>query len=224
MNDQLTEIAFILDRSGSMQALVEPAIAGFNRLLREQQQEPGSARFTLVLFDDRYEVPVKSLPISEVVELDTTTFVPRGGTALLDAIGYTIDGLGKKLAETPEADRPGQVIVAILTDGMENASHQFSWADISGLIHHQTEKYQWKFLFLGANQDAIATAARMNIRAVDSSNFAMESNSYGAVNEAINRKMKAIRRMRQGLVDDTILRDLDASMESLREEEEGKER
>lgn len=98
MNDQLTEIAFILDRSGSMQALVEPAIAGFNRLLREQQQEPGSARFTLVLFDDRYEVAVKSLPISEVVELDTTTFVPRGGTALLDAIGYTIDGLGKRLA------------------------------------------------------------------------------------------------------------------------------
>lgn len=224
MNDQLTEIAFILDRSGSMQALVEPAIVGFNRLLREQQQEPGSARFTLVLFDDRYEVPVKSLPIAEVVELDTTTFVPRGGTALLDAIGYTIDGLGKRLAETPEADRPGQVIVAILTDGMENASHQFSWADISKLIHHQTEKYQWKFLFLGANQDAIATAARMNIRAVDSSNFAMESNSYGAVNEAINRKMKAIRRMRQGLVDDTILRDMNASMESLREEEEGKER
>ena len=224
MNDQLTEIAFILDRSGSMQSMVEPAIAGFNRLLREQQQEPGSARFSLVLFDDRYEVPVNSLPISEVTELDTTTFVPCGSTALLDAIGYTVQSLGKKLAQTPEAERPGQVIVAILTDGMENASHRFSWADIAEMIHHQTEKYQWKFLFLGANQDAIATAGRMNIRAADSSNFAMDSNSYGAVNEAINRKMKAIRRMKQGLVDDTILRDLDASMESLRTEEEGKER
>jgi hypothetical protein len=224
MNDQLTEIAFILDRSGSMQSMVEPAIAGFNRLLREQQQEPGNARFTLVLFDDRYEVPVKSLPIAEVVELDTTTFIPRGGTALLDAIGYTIEGLGKKLAETPETERPGQVIVAILTDGMENASHKFSWADISAMIRHQTEKYQWKFLFLGANQDAIATAGRMSIQEADSSNFAMESNSYGAVNEAINRKIKAIRRMKQGSADADVLRDLQAPMESLREEEEGKER
>jgi hypothetical protein len=224
MNDHLTEIAFILDRSGSMESMVEPAISGFNRLLREQQQEPGSARFTLVLFDDQYEVPVNSLPISEVVELDTSTYVPRGSTALLDAIGITIDSLGKKLAALPEPERPGQVIVAILTDGMENASHQYTWQDISRRIRHQTETYAWKFLFLGANQDAIATAGRMSIHAADSSNFAMDSNSYGAVNEAINRKMKAIRRMKQGLADAAALHDLEAPLESLREEEEGKER
>ena len=128
MNDNLTEIAFILDRSGSMESMVEPAISGFNRLLREQQQEPGTARFTLVLFDDQYEVPFHSVPIAEVVELDTNTFVPRGSTALLDAIGPTIDELGAKLAALPEADRPGQVIVAILTDGMENASHRYTLA------------------------------------------------------------------------------------------------
>src|SRR6478736_708029 len=116
MNKSLTEIAFILDRSGSMQSMVEPAISGFNRLLREQQQVPGQARFTLVLFDDCYELPINSVPIAEVVELDTASFVPRGSTALLDAIGRTIDDLGKKLGALPEADRPGQVIVAILTD------------------------------------------------------------------------------------------------------------
>ena len=120
MNKPLTEIVFILDRSGSMQSMVEPAISGFNRLLREQQQVPGHARFTLVLFDDQYELPFHSVPIEEVVELDTTTFVPRGSTALLDAIGRTIDELGKKLSNTPAADRPDQVIIAILTDGEEN--------------------------------------------------------------------------------------------------------
>jgi hypothetical protein len=224
MNDNLTEIAFVLDRSGSMQSMVEPAISGFNRLLHEQQQVPGSARFTLVLFDDAYEVPVKSVPIAEVVELDTSTFVPRGSTALLDAIGRTIDELGASLAATPEADRPGQVIVAILTDGMENASRQFTWQDISARIRHQTEQYDWKFLFLGANQDAIATAGRLSIQAADSSNFAMHSASYGAVNDALGRKMKAIRRMKQGHQDADTVRDAEAPLESLREEEENKER
>lgn len=223
MNDNLTEIAFILDRSGSMQSMVEPAISGFNRLLREQQQESGSARFTLVLFDDHYEVPFHSVPIAEVVELDTSTFVPRGSTALLDAIGRTIDELGAKLAATPEADRPGQVIIAILTDGEENASHRFTWQDISARIRHQTKNYDWKFLFLGANQDAIATAGRMNIHAADSSNFAMEAKSYGAGQEALNRKMKALRRMKQGLADVDTIRDAHAPMDCLREEEEGKD-
>jgi hypothetical protein len=224
MNDQLTEIAFILDRSGSMESMIEPAISGFNRLLREQQNESGSARFTLVLFDDQYEVPVQSLPIAEVVELDTSTFIPRGSTALLDAIGRTIDELGAKLAATPEADRPGQVIVAILTDGMENASHRFTWQDVSERIRHQTGTYGWKFLFLGANQDAIATAGRMSINAADSSNFAMDADSYGAISEALNRKMKALRRIKQGLADANTVHDAEAPMESLREEEEGKDR
>lgn len=224
MNDNLTEIAFILDRSGSMESMVEPAISGFNRLLREQQQESGSARFTLVLFDDLYEVPFHSVPISEVVEMDTSTFVPRGSTALLDAIGRTIDELGTKLAATPEAERPGQVIIAILTDGMENASQRYTWKEVSKRIRHQTEKYQWKFLFLGANQDALATAAKMSIVSTDAANFAMDAHSYGSVNDALNRKMKAIRRMKQGLVDAASAHDAEAPMESLREEEEGRER
>jgi uncharacterized protein YegL len=222
MNNNLTEIAFVLDRSGSMQSMVEPAISGFNRLLREQQQEPGGARFTLVLFDDYYEVPFHSVPIAEVVELDTTSYVPRGSTALLDAVGRTIDELGATLAAIPEADRPGQVIVAILTDGEENASRRYTWQDIAKRIHHQSEAYGWKFLFLGANQDAIATAAKMNIHAADSSNFAMTSTSYGAVQEAVNRKMKGMRRMKQGLADEAAVRDATASMESLREDEEDK--
>lgn len=220
MNDHLTEIAFILDRSGSMESMAGAAIDGFNRMLRVQQAEPGQARLTLVLFDDQYEVPVKSLPVSEVVELDHSTFVPRGSTALLDAICRTIDELGARLAATPEADRPGQVIVAILTDGMENASRHHSWHDVSSRIRHQTDKYQWKFLFLGANQDAIATAGRMSIQAADAANFDASAASYSAVNDAMSRKFKAMRRMKQGLVDEEVMRDAAASMEVLREEEE----
>ncbi len=220
MQQHLTEIAFILDRSGSMQTMVEPAISGFNRLLREQQQAPGSARFTLVLFDDQYEVPFQSVPIAEVVELDTTTFVPRGSTALLDAIGRTIDELGKKLQHTPEADRPQQVIVAILTDGEENASNRYSWQDIARRIRHQTEKYQWQFLFLGANQDAIATAGRMSIQAANTANFSVNEESYAAAKGALSRKMTAVRRRSQGATDAETLLDAEAPLENLREDEE----
>lgn len=224
MNTPLTEIAFILDRSGSMQSMVEPAISGFNRLLREQQQVPGHARFTLVLFDDDYELPVNAVPIAEVVELDTDTFVPRGSTALLDAIGRTIDELGQKLALTPAADRPNQVIIAILTDGEENASLRYSWADVAKRIQHQTEKYQWQFLFLGANQDAIATAGRMNIDASNTANFAMNAESYRSTKGALSRKMGAVRRRSQGATDASTLHDAAAPLENLREEEERKDR
>ena len=224
MKQPYTEIVFILDRSGSMNSMIEPAISGFNRLLHDQQQVAGTARFTLVLFDDRYELPFHSVPISEVVELDTTTYVPRGSTALLDAIGRTIDELGSKLAAAPEAERPNQVIVAVLTDGQENASSKFTWESIAQRIHHQTENYQWQFLFLGANQDAIATAARMNIRSENTTNFSMNEDSYGASKDALSRKMAAVRRHSQGDSDPSTLHDVEAPLQMLREEEEVKRR
>ncbi|MCX6846592.1 MAG: VWA domain-containing protein [Verrucomicrobia bacterium] len=222
MNQNHTEIAFILDRSGSMASMVEPAIAGFNSLLAEQQALPGSARFSLVLFDDHYEVPVASLPIAEVRQLNTNTYQPRGYTALLDAIGRTIDELGARLTNTPEAERPGQVLIAILTDGEENASKQFSWQDISDRIRHQTDVYQWRFLFLGANQDAIATASRLNIGAENSANFAMNEDSYQSGKNALNRKMKAVRLYAQGKRDTDTLDDMDMELEKLRMMEEAK--
>jgi uncharacterized protein YegL len=193
MNDHLTEIAFILDRSGSMQSMIEPAIAGFNAFLRDQQQAEGDARLTLVLFDDQYLVPCASLPVAEVVELDTTTFIPRGGTALLDAIGRSIDELGARLATLPEAERPGQVVVAILTDGEENSSRRFDWPAIREKIRHQEKHYAWRFLFLGANQDAIATAARMGVAAADSATFVHDASGYKSSGKAVSRKIMALR-------------------------------
>jgi uncharacterized protein YegL len=121
-NQEITEIAFILDRSGSMQSLGEAAIAGFNQFLRDQQEAPDPARLTLVLFDDQYEVPVDNVPVSEILPLDTVTYVPRGSTALLDAIGRTIESFHTRIAPMQKHNRPCQVVFAIFTDGFENTS------------------------------------------------------------------------------------------------------
>jgi len=180
MNTNLTEIAFVLDRSGSMQSMVEPAIAGFNRFLREQQAAPGEARLTLVLFDDEYLVPVDAQPIATVAALTTATYVPRAMTALLDAIGRTIDALGERLAALPEPVRPAKVIVTILTDGLENASTRYSADRLAAMIAHQTEIYGWEFLFLGANQDAIAAAARLGIGGENAATYQHSAGGYAA--------------------------------------------
>lgn len=194
MNPNLVEIAFILDRSGSMESLRGQAIAGFNHFLADQLNHPGDARLTLVLFDDEYLVPVEARPLRDVPPLDATTYVPRNSTALLDAIGRTIDQLGQRLAAIPEPDRPGQVIVAILTDGLENASTHHTWEDIAGRIRHQREKYRWEFLFLGANQDAIATAARMSIGRLNAATIEKSTVSYARSSpRSLSRKIKAMR-------------------------------
>jgi hypothetical protein len=165
MQTDLTEIAYVLDRSGSMASLASDAIGGFNSFLSSQKQLPGRANFTLVLFDHEYLVPHKGVDIQRVPELNEQSYVPRGQTALLDAVGRTIDELGARLAAMPEAQRPAKVIVAIFTDGFENASRVYTTERLAASIKHQQEKYNWEFLFLAANQDAIATAAQIAIPA-----------------------------------------------------------
>jgi hypothetical protein len=167
------EIAVILDRSGSMEAVATDAIGGFNAFLDSQRREPGEARMTLILFDDRYQVPIKSQPLAEVPLLTRQTFVPRGSTALLDAIGRTLKKMTESFAARPAAERPATIIVAILTDGEENASREFSLAHISDLIAEKRAQ-GWEFIFLAANQDAIASAARLSIPAADAEVFAAD--------------------------------------------------
>ena len=171
--NNLTEIAFILDRSGSMLSIAEAAVTSFNELLERQKKEHEQTpvRMSLALFNTEYQVLFSSVMAPELPRLDMATYAPDGGTALLDAIGRTIDDLGTRLASMNEVDRPGKVIVAIMTDGEENSSRIFNWEQISDKIKHQQEVYKWEFLFLGANQDAIATAARIDIRKSKSSVF-----------------------------------------------------
>jgi hypothetical protein len=193
-NAHYTEIAFILDRSGSMNSCQQAAIEGFNHFLADQQKTEGLAKLTVVLFDDEYIVPVSSVPVQEIVPLTDDTYQPRGCTALLDAIGQTVDDLGRRLAALAEKNRPGQVIVAILTDGLENASQRFTWKQISEKIKHQTDIYKWTFLFLGANQDAIATAANLSIAANNAANYVADAAGSKAGQAAFSRKMSALRR------------------------------
>ncbi len=172
MKTDLTEIAYIMDRSGSMQSLASDAIGGYNSFLADQQSHPGQASWTLILFDHEYQVVHQSVDIRLIRPLDNKTYIPRGTTALLDAMGRTIDDLGARLAATPEPERPGKVIVTIMTDGLENASHDYTRERIASMIRHQREKYSWEFIFQAANQDAITTAAALSIDAKDAFNFA----------------------------------------------------
>ena len=195
-----TEIAFILDRSGSMQSMTHAAIAGYNEFLKAQRStcddagQPIPATFTLILFDHEY-LPIHSRsPIQTADPLTLESYQPRGNTALLDAIGRTIDFIGAELAATPVAERPSKVIIAILTDGEENASTHFTMADINRRITHQTEKYQWEFLFLGANQDAIATAAHLGIHTHNAATFVANDDDLQAGSLAFACKVSAKRR------------------------------
>lgn len=172
MNDNLSEIICIIDRSGSMESIKNDAIGGFNSFIAQQKADPDEANVTIVLFDDHYDVMASGIPIAQVAPLDTTTFVPRGSTALFDAIGKTLDDVGTRLASLPESARPGTVVVAILTDGEENASHLYSRERIAAMIQHQREVYSWEFIFLAANQDAVASARRISIDAADAVAFA----------------------------------------------------
>ena len=166
------EIVCVIDRSGSMASISQDAIGGFNTFLAEQKKVPGEATLTYVQFDTDYEVVHENKPLNDVPDIDSKTYVPRGATALLDAIGKTIESVGKRLSGLAESLRPDKVIFVILTDGEENSSHEYSKAKIKEMITHQKDVYQWEFIFLAANQDAFAEGVKLGIDIKDTSNFA----------------------------------------------------
>lgn len=220
----ITELVFVLDRSGSMRSMRQAAINGFNEFLRDQQAAPGVVRLTLVLFDHETQRIHDSLPIAEVLPLDRERYVPRGATALLDAVGETIDGLGRVFDARAEAEKPGQVIFAILTDGEENSSTRYSWPMVSERIAHQREKYQWDFLFLGAGPDTIATASRMNIAADRVSRYAADGVGQQAASKGVSRKILALRSLKMGAMSKELHADLQTPLEELVRDEEDKRR
>lgn len=198
MNPTLTELAYILDRSGSMSSMQEPAVAAFNDFLKSQLDVPGDARLTLVLFDDQYEVPIAGMPIEKVPELTAAGFVPRGSTALLDAIGRTIKDTDERLKKLPADQQPGKVIFAIFTDGLENASRHYTAHHLSDLIALYRKEKQWEFIFLAANQDAIATAARMSMDRDSSAGVEFCAAGIKSTGKSIGRKVTALRKQASG--------------------------
>ena len=163
MKKNLTEIVFILDRSGSMAGLEADTIGGFNAMIAKQRQEPGEALISTILFDDRSEVLHDRTPVSRVRPMTARDYTVRGSTALLDAIGGAIHHIGNVHKYARDEDRPEHTLFVITTDGMENASHWYDSETVKRMIRRQQKQYGWEFLFLGANIDAVETARHFGI-------------------------------------------------------------
>lgn len=197
MKKDYTHISFVLDRSGSMNSIKQDTIGGFNEFLRKQKEEKGECTFSMIQFDVEYQILHSFVSIKDVPELNDETFVPRSTTALYDALGRCIISTGEKISKMKEEEKPEKVLFVILTDGMENSSMEFSYDKIKEMIKHQSEKYNWKFIYLGANQDAIAVAQDIGINSSSSMSFAANEEgvkcSYVSLSNSIGslRKMKA---------------------------------
>jgi len=189
MKTNLTELVFILDRSGSMGGLESDTIGGFNSMLQKQQTEPGECRITTVLFDHEYEVLHDRIDIKAVSPITDKEYFVRGNTALLDAVGRTINKIGGVQKNTAEDYRADKVLFVITTDGMENASREFDYDKIKSMIERQKSKYGWEFIFLGANIDAVEVANRFGVAKSRAQNFHNDSEgialNYAVVSEAV---------------------------------------
>lgn len=158
-----TAIHVVLDRSGSMSRVRSDVIGGFNTFLKEQKAEPGKATISLAQFDSVYEVVYESQPLSKAPDLDEKTYVPRASTALLDAIGRTINNVSAELKKLTLGQRPDKVLFLIMTDGLENASTEFKKDEIKRLIELNEKELDWKFVFIGASLDSMAEARDMGL-------------------------------------------------------------
>ena len=196
MKKNLTELVFILDRSGSMAGLEDDTIGGFNSMLEKQKAEPGEAYVSTVLFDNRSEVIHDRLPLERVPALTRKEYYVRGCTALLDAVGGAIHHIGNIHKYAREEDRPQRTLFIITTDGMENASRRYDYRRVKEMIERQKEKYGWEFLFLGANIDAAKEAARFGISAERAANYHADHQGTGLVYEAVNAAVCAVRASR----------------------------
>lgn len=168
MRKDLTDITLIVDRSGSMASCQSDAQGGINTFIEEQKKQPGEALFSLLQFDTDYEWVFKGIPIHNTIKYK---FQPRGLTALLDAVGKVISETGERLNKMEEKDRPGLIIIAIVTDGQENSSKEYKKDQIKNMIILQQDTYKWQFIFLGANQDAFAEAGSIGINLLGAVNY-----------------------------------------------------
>ena len=194
-NKNLTELVFILDRSGSMGGLESDTVGGFNSMLAKQQSQEGECRITTVLFDHEYEILHDRLDLKAVSPITDKEYFVRGNTALLDAVGKTINKIGGVQKNTAEEYRAQKVLFVITTDGMENASREFSYDKIRKMIKNQKSKYNWEFIFLGANIDAVETANRFGIKKNRAQNFHNDSEgielNYRVLSETLSEYRQA---------------------------------
>lgn len=194
MKNNLTELVFILDRSGSMAGLESDTIGGFNSLINKQKKTDGECFVSTVLFDHMREVLHDRISLSDVPEMTESDYTVRGCTALIDAIGCAIHHIGNIHKYAREEDVPEKTVFVIMTDGMENASRIYSADQVKAMIERQEEKYGWEFLFIGANIDAVETARRYGIDENRAANYHADSTGTGIVYEAVSCAIESVRK------------------------------
>lgn len=212
MKKDYCEIIMVLDESGSMGSCKSDTIGGVNEFLSNQKRIRGEVNVTLVKFSDYYHVINDAAPLDQIAYLDNHNYTPSNTTALLDAVGKSINSMGKRLADMPEKNRPEKVIFVIITDGLENASKEFSRTEIFNMVSHQKQNYSWEFIFLGADIDAwgeeIGVSLNVNIQKNDLSRsfkglshhvlglrmnkFFDISESFNASEEELDKKLDSI--------------------------------
>ena len=186
----MTELVFILDRSGSMSGLESDTIGGFNSMIDKQKREPGDCLVSTVLFDNFSEVIHDRVPLANVPKLTEKEYFVRGCTALLDAVGGAVHHIGNIHKYARPEDRPEKTMFVITTDGLENASRRYGYDKVKAMIERQKEKYNWEFIFLGANIDAAKEAARFGIGADRAVRYRCDSEgtllNYEVISEAVS--------------------------------------
>lgn len=200
MRKGLTELVFILDRSGSMSGLEADTIGGFNSLIEKQKKEEGEAIVSTVLFDDKVEVLHDRIPIAKVEPMNDRQYYVRGCTALLDAIGGAIHHIGNVHKYAREEDVPEKTLFVITTDGCENSSREYTYDKVKKLVERQQEKYGWEFLFLGANIDAIQTAGQFGIKSSRAVQFECDGRGVGLNYEVLGRTISRARKCAEPMV------------------------
>ncbi|MBO5604890.1 MAG: VWA domain-containing protein [Acidaminococcaceae bacterium] len=202
MKKGLTEMLFILDRSGSMSGLEKETIGGFNSLIEKQKKVEGSAVVSTVLFDGEMDVIHDRVPLEKIKELTEKEYYARGCTALLDAVGRSVKHIRKVQKNLPEEEKPEKTIVVITTDGEENSSYEYSLEKVKRLLSRMQEKHKWEFLFLGANIDAVTAAGRIGISARHAVRYKSDRHGTALNYKVVGEAMCCMRRMDAALADD----------------------
>ena len=193
MKKNLTEMVFILDKSGSMAGLEADTIGGFNGMIEKQKKEEGEALVSTVLFSNESTVIHDRVDLKKIEPMTDKQYFVGGCTALIDAIGQAIHHIGNVHKYAREEDRPEHTIFVITTDGMENASHLYTSDQVKAMVERQKEKYGWEFLFLGANIDAVETAARFGIHEDRAVNYCCDPTGTALNYEGVNKAVHAVR-------------------------------
>ena len=194
MKNNITELVFILDRSGSMAGLESDTIGGFNAMIEKQKKEDGECYISTVLFDNVSEVLHDRVKLSEIRPMTDKEYTVRGCTALIDALGGAIHHIGNIHKYARPEDVPEHTMFVITTDGMENASQQYTSDQVKRMIERQKEKYGWEFLFIGANIDAVETAQRYGISSDRAVNYNADSEGTGILYESVACAVSNVRK------------------------------